>query len=102
MAQTRHDMPPSEHDKAGIVEKFEKSVYSPDAGRNFPTQVYFGDTRLHTAASADPDFDPTEKAFYYGSVVVDWLGIDSKSSAARHPGSSPGSGKYLRIVYLGR
>ena len=62
-AQTAHDMPPSEHDKAGIVERFEKSGYSPYAGRNFPTQVYFGDTHLHTAASGD--------AFGFGNKLND-------------------------------
>ena len=27
--------------------------YSPYAGRNFPTQVFFGDTHVHTGASMD-------------------------------------------------
>jgi hypothetical protein len=30
-----------------------KPVYSPYAGRNFPTQPYFGDTHLHTSFSMD-------------------------------------------------
>ena len=30
-----------------------KSLYSPYAGRNFPTRPFFGDTHLHTAASFD-------------------------------------------------
>jgi hypothetical protein len=30
-----------------------KKNYSPYAGRNFPTQVYWGDTHLHTGASMD-------------------------------------------------
>ena len=30
-----------------------KPLYSPYAGRNFPTRPYFGDTHLHTAASFD-------------------------------------------------
>jgi hypothetical protein len=30
-----------------------KAPYSPYAGRNFPTQPYFGDTHLHTAVSMD-------------------------------------------------
>jgi hypothetical protein len=32
---------------------FEKKRYSPYAGRNFPTQVYWGDTHLHTSNSLD-------------------------------------------------
>lgn len=31
----------------------EKSIYSPYAGRNFPTRPYFGDTHLHTGFSMD-------------------------------------------------
>ena len=30
-----------------------KPIYSPYAGRNFPTRPFFGDTHLHTAASFD-------------------------------------------------
>src|SRR5215470_13501628 len=30
-----------------------KAPYSPYAGRNFPTQPYFGDTHLHTSFSMD-------------------------------------------------
>jgi hypothetical protein len=30
-----------------------KPIYSPYAGRNFPTRPYFGDTHLHTAFSMD-------------------------------------------------
>jgi hypothetical protein len=88
-------MPPSEHDKAGIVEKFEKSIYSPYAGRNFPTQVYFGDTHLHTAAWADPDFDPTEKAFYYVRVLEiptpRWTTYDAKVCDVEIPEGAPTS-----------
>ena len=32
---------------------FKKRNYSPYAGRNFPTQVYWGDTHLHTSNSLD-------------------------------------------------
>src|SRR5688572_11513578 len=31
----------------------EQKSYSPYAGRNFPTQVFFGDTHVHTGASMD-------------------------------------------------
>lgn len=37
-------------DDAGI---FKKHSYSPYAGRRFPTQVYWGDTHLHTSLSLD-------------------------------------------------
>ena len=32
---------------------FKKRRYSPYAGRNFPTNVYWGDTHLHTSNSLD-------------------------------------------------
>ena len=32
---------------------FERPSFSPYAGRNFPTQVYWGDTHLHTTLSFD-------------------------------------------------
>ena len=40
-------------DKKNIVEGIGQSDYSPYAGRDFPTQVYWGDTHLHTAVSVD-------------------------------------------------
>ena len=54
---------PSEHDKAAIAEGFKKPGYSPYAGRNYPTGVFFGDTHLHTAASGD--------AFGFGNKLSD-------------------------------
>lgn len=39
--------------KDEVVATFGKKHYSPYAGRNFPTQVYWGDTHLHTAISVD-------------------------------------------------
>ncbi len=35
------------------VEVIAASKFSPYAGRNFPTRVFFGDTHLHTAVSVD-------------------------------------------------
>jgi hypothetical protein len=35
------------------VEVIASGKFSPYAGRNFPTRVYFGDTHLHTAVSVD-------------------------------------------------
>lgn len=40
--------------KADLEKVFpDKPIYSPYAGRNFPTQPFFGDTHLHTAFSMD-------------------------------------------------
>jgi hypothetical protein len=40
--------------KEGLVGAFEEhDHFSPYAGRSFPTQVYFGDTHLHTSMSMD-------------------------------------------------
>ncbi len=51
------------YDKEGVAKGFKKRGYSPYAGRNFPTQVYFGDTHLHTSLSGD--------AFGFGNKVND-------------------------------
>ena len=40
-------------DRETAGELFKKPGYSPYAGRNFPTRVYWGDTHLHTAISLD-------------------------------------------------
>ncbi len=37
----------------GVARTIEEPSYSPHAGRNFPNQVFFGDTHLHTAISVD-------------------------------------------------
>jgi hypothetical protein len=46
-------------DPAGIAKYFKKPGYSPYAGRNFPTRVYWGDEHLHTAWSADAGMSGT-------------------------------------------
>jgi hypothetical protein len=51
------------YDKEGVSKNFKKDSYSPYSGRNFPTDVYFGDTHLHTALSGD--------AFAFGNKVND-------------------------------
>jgi hypothetical protein len=43
---------PAPHDDVGKAFKAQKH-YSPYAGRNFPTNVYWGDTHLHTGMSMD-------------------------------------------------
>jgi len=46
-------------DAAGQTE--EKQPYSPYVGRDFPTNVYFGDTHLHTRLSLDAYGDGNTK-----------------------------------------
>lgn len=52
-----------QRDKDQISKNFKKPSYSPYAGRNFSTHVYFGDTHLHTALSGD--------AFGFGNKLND-------------------------------
>ena len=40
-------------DKEGVVSAIGKQEYSPYVGREYPTQVFWGDTHLHTAISVD-------------------------------------------------
>jgi hypothetical protein len=40
-------------DKAAIVKTLGQKEFSPYAGRDYPTRVFFGDTHLHTAVSVD-------------------------------------------------
>ena len=40
-------------DPASLAKLFKKPGYSPYAGRNYPTRVFFGDEHVHTAWSAD-------------------------------------------------
>ena len=42
-----------EIDPATVAKFYKKPGYSPYAGRNYPVRVYWGDTHLHTAWSAD-------------------------------------------------
>jgi hypothetical protein len=58
---------PAQHDKKQISKNFNKPSYSPYAGRNFATQVYFGDTHLHTALSGD--------AFGFGNKLDDEVAL---------------------------
>ena len=44
-------VPPPTHDDARAFK--EAKGFSPYAGRNFPTEVYWGDTHLHTSQSMD-------------------------------------------------
>ena len=40
-------------DKEGVAKNIGAKEYSPYAGRNFPSRVFWGDTHLHTAISVD-------------------------------------------------
>jgi hypothetical protein len=40
-------------DKADVERALGKGQYSPYAGRDYPTRVFWGDTHLHTAISVD-------------------------------------------------
>ena len=51
------------YDKEGVEKGFKKPGYSPYAGRDFSTRVYFGDTHLHTSLSGD--------AFGFGNKIND-------------------------------
>jgi len=51
------------HDREGVARGFQEDGYSPYAGRNFPTHVFFGDTHLHTGLSGD--------AFGFGNQLND-------------------------------
>jgi hypothetical protein len=44
-------LPPPTDDVAHAFKK--EKTYSPYAGRNFPTNAYFGDTHVHTGMSMD-------------------------------------------------
>jgi hypothetical protein len=63
-----------------------KPPYSPYAGRNFPTQAYFGDTHLHTSFSMDAGafgarLDPREAyRFARGEQVTSSTGQPVKLS----------------------
>ncbi|MHC4622017.1 MAG: DUF3604 domain-containing protein, partial [Planctomycetota bacterium] len=47
------DGPVSETEKDLVKKAFSGKGYSPYAGRGYPTQVYWGDTHLHTSYSVD-------------------------------------------------
>ena len=44
---------PPPPDKQSLADPYTGKSYSPYAGRNFPSQVYWGDTHLHTSMSFD-------------------------------------------------
>jgi len=72
--------------KPSTVEKQTNSTYSPYAGEDYPTQVYFGDTHHHTSNSADAfmggtRLSPTDSyKFARGEEVVSSTGQPVKLS----------------------
>ena len=53
MASPAYAQLPPPPDKQTLADVYTGKSYSPYAGRGFPTQVYWGDTHLHTAMSFD-------------------------------------------------
>ncbi len=52
-AQEKDLMPGMRPSESDVRNTIKETGYSPYAGRNFPTEVYFGDTHLHTYNSLD-------------------------------------------------
>ncbi|WP_170425182.1 DUF3604 domain-containing protein [Ruegeria arenilitoris] len=75
-AQTSQDAP--------FIAAGEVADYSPYPDQNFPNQVFFGDTHLHTAYSADAGLALATKtpdeayAFAKGETVVSSLGVPAR------------------------
>ncbi len=72
-------------DKAGVASVMTKQEYSPYVGREFPTQVLWGDTHLHTMVSVDAGTMTRlgqEEAFRFarGEEVVATHGLRAKLS----------------------
>ncbi len=76
--------PPSDEQK--LADAYTAKSYSPYAGRGFPTNVYFGDTHLHTSFSMDAGaygntLGPEEAyRFARGEEVTSAMGIRAKLS----------------------
>ena len=49
----RSQVPPPPDGAAALNDVYRGSTYSPYAGRNFPSRVFWGDTHLHTSLSID-------------------------------------------------
>jgi hypothetical protein len=66
---------------------------SPYANRAFPTDVYFRDTRVHTALSADARGEQALKAIHYARVIAmpmpRWTAYDKVRSKHDLPANIP-------------
>ena len=80
---------PAPHDEVQKVFKKQKH-FSPYAGRNYPTQVYWGDTHLHTGMSMDAGafgarLTPEDAyRFARGEELTSSTGLQVKLSKAIH------------------
>ncbi len=80
-----------------------QKLYSPYAGRNFPTRPYFGDTHLHTSFSMDAGafgarLDPRDAyRFARGEEV---MSVERPAGEAVAPARLPGGGRPLRRLRL--
>ncbi len=52
-ASARSQVPPPPDGAAALNDLYRGGTYSPYAGRNFPSRVFWGDTHLHTSLSID-------------------------------------------------
>jgi len=71
--------------KGAVTTQLSEPQYSPYAGRNFPTQVFWGDTHLHTQVSVDAGTMTRlsqEDAFRFarGEQVTTTHGLEAKLS----------------------
>lgn len=81
-------------DNAGIDASVLKGrPYSPCADRAFPTDVYFRDTLVHTALSADAGGERALKAIHYARVIAipmpRWTAYDRVRSKHDLPANIP-------------
>ena len=78
--------PPPE--PASLEQAFKEDSFSPYANRNFPSQVFWGDTHLHTSISMDAGaignrLGPEEAyRFARGEEVTSSTGVKAKSQTA--------------------
>jgi hypothetical protein len=72
-------------DQEGIKASFKEPGYSPYAGRNFPTRVFFGDTHLHTSLSMD------------ARLLGDTLGLEEAYRFARGEEVTSSTGQRVKL-----
>ena len=80
-AQTQDQLP----SEGAVTTQLSDTQYSPYAGRNFPTEVFWGDTHLHTQVSVDAGTMTRlsqEDAFRFsrGEQVTTTHGLEAKLS----------------------
>ena len=73
--------------KDAVTTQLSDTQYSPYAGRNFPTQVYWGDTHLHTQVSVDAG---TMTRLSQENAIPSPLEAGEKSGSERFCHTSPG------------